>query len=225
MFTLTQNQSLQVILAGAVSTNECPIVVSFEEVLDNGTARKLTQTALTTSGVAVVALQGIPEGRRITAITLYNADTASITLTFRFVDNGTIRIVRKHSLLTLQAVNWNPETGWYSTDASGNRMTSSAAADSAGISTALSQGVQASSQASVIDAVRATPGSSQASSLASGIVIASLNSVSSQASSIALGNPLTVSSIQSVLSTASFTNTTWSTVSSAVSRVKSSFTW
>lgn len=111
-------------------------------------------------------------------------------------------------------------------------------------SSAASLGVLGSSQASslasgiVIASLNSV--SSQASSIATAVLPASVNSVSSQASSMASQlpasvssqassmasqNPATVSSLQSAASVQSFTSTNWSTISSATSRVKSSFTW
>ncbi|HEX7828638.1 MAG TPA: hypothetical protein VF787_03245 [Thermoanaerobaculia bacterium] len=89
-----------------------------------------------------------------------------------------------------------------------------------------------SSQASSMAALTPASVSSQASSIAAAIVPASINSVSSQASSMnALGpasiasSLASVSALQSGASVQSFTSTNWSTVSSATSRVKSSFGW
>lgn len=263
MLNLNINEKLQAVLGGVVNTNQCPITVTFEDGSEPQRRTKKTIGSITTDNVAVTLLNGVSGGRHITCLSFFNADLATVTVTFTFIDkSGNSRTVRKHTLLTLESLYWDMEGGWYATDANGNRKMSSGAADSLGISTALSTGVQASSQASSILTNQATPGSSQASSMAAltpasvssqassmaaltpasvssqasiaaGVVssqassVAALSpaSVSSQASSMVAQNPATVSSLQSAASVQSFTSTTWSTASSAVSRVKSSFTW
>jgi hypothetical protein len=200
MLTLTKDTKLQVVLAGAVAANECPIVVEFEEGASD--VRRVTRTAdsITTGATAVDVLTVSDAPKRIKSFSFYNADTSSVVVTVRFYNaNGTTRVVRKQTLLTLEGLHWNEAQGWHSVDANGNRKGNSASTD--------------------------TAVSSQASSIAAAIVPASINSVSSQASSIAAVNPHTVSTNQSGASAQSFTSTTWSTVSSATSRVKSSFTW
>jgi hypothetical protein len=220
MLTLRTGQKLQVILAGAVSATEAPITVEYAETGDD-TERAVTKTvdSVTTGGTAVDVVSGNAEGRQIKAFTLYNADSASIVVTVRFYPvGGTTRILRKCTLLTLEGLHWDPAAGWYAVDANGNRKQNSASTDGAASS-------QASSLAAAIVPASVNSVSSQASSIAAAVVPASVNSVSSQASSIAATNPHTVSSVQSNLSVASLTSTTWATVSSATSRVKSSFSW
>lgn len=216
---LTGQKKLQVLLAGAVATSECPINVSFID--QNSVGRSASSSdAITTGNTAVDAVAAPPAGirRELVGFSLYNDDTTSVTVTVRlYVNASTSRIVYFGSLLTDESLFYDENSGWYAVNSSGQRKLSS----SSDISSSSSQ---ASSLAAAITVASVNSASSQASSLAAAIVVASVNSVSSQASSTAT-NHGTVSSIQSVLSTASFTNTTWSTVSSAASRVKSSFSW
>lgn len=135
-----------------------------------------------------------------------------------------------------QAANTSSATS--TAQAAGSQASSMASIALLGSSQAssLASGIVIASLNSVsVNTSTALLGSSQASSLASGIVLASLNSVSSQASSMAALTPASVSSQASLAaltstqisgaSSLSFTSTTWSTISSGVSRVKSSFTW
>lgn len=218
MLTLRQLEKLQVVLSGAVTTTECPIIVSYEQGSE-GRLQSRTKDTITTGGTAVDALVGGDSGKKITAFSLYNADTVAVTATVReYNASGTTRILRTMTLQIGETMGWEVGRGWYANDANGNVKTTSSAADSANISIALSV---------------ASKGSSQASSTAAAIVPASINSVSSQVSSqVAAVIPASVnsvssqaSSMQAVYPTSSFTNTIWSTVSSAASRVKSSFSW
>lgn len=200
---------LQVLLAGAVATSECPGTVAFEDMKKDaiGGSARATPVAgsdhfITTGNTAVDVVDPAPTGvrRTITGFSLYNDDTTSVTVTVRvYVDASTTRIVFYGTLLTNESLFYSEDLGWYATNANGERKQSSSADISAS--------------------------SSQASSIAAAIVPASINSVSSQASSVAATNPATVSSLQSLASVQSFTATTWSTASSAVSRLKASFTW
>jgi hypothetical protein len=220
MITLSTGEKLEVLLGGAVSATECPIVVEYtENPGDKERSLLLSAGAITTGATEVAVLLGVPDKRKINTFSLYNADSSTVTVTVRYYNAaGTTRILRKQTLLTLQGLHWSESGGWHSIDSSGARITSSAANDGAASS-------QASSIAAAIVPASINSVSSQASSIAAAIVPASINSVSSQASSVAATNPHTVSSLQSLASVQSFTATAWSTASSAVSRLKTSFTW
>jgi hypothetical protein len=235
MITLDHpNKKLQVVLSGAVNTNELPINVGFKEISSVGESQRATD-GITTGGTAVDVLQGSAGLRRlIQAMSIYNADLAAVTVTVRLYNaTGTTRVITTVILQTLETLMYDEESGFYCLDVNGNRKTN-ASGTSGVTSTADSKAVQASSQISSYAAVAGVPASvastsSQASSIAAAIVPASINSVSSAASShIAAVVPASVNSVSSAvsaLSTASQTATTWSTVSSAASRVKSSFSW
>lgn len=219
MITLTQGQSLALALGGVITTSQCPYTVGFTEGPGLGRQEFQQDQGITASASTVTVVNGVSEQRRIDTFSFFNADTAQVTVTLSLVDLGQgnqaagTRTIVAVTIQTLESLHWSTARGFYVLDINGQQKTNIAAASST-VSTADSKAVLASSQAS-----------STTSSLAAVLIPASLNSVSSQASSMALANPGTVSSIMSVLSVASFTNTTWSTISSATSRVKSSFTW
>lgn len=246
---LTGSKKLQVLLAGAVATSECPITVSYNDRSTSGLNPSSTDS-ITTSGTAVDVVAAPPAGvrRELTGFTLYNDDTTSVTVTVRvYVNASTTRIVFYGTLLTNESVFYDDNTGWYCVNANGERKLSSqtdvvnassqASSLAAGIVIASVNSVssQASSIALAVIPASVNSVSSQASSLAAAIVVASVNSVSSQASSMAALVPASVSSqaslaavvssIYSLVSVQSFTDSTWSTASSAVSRLKTSFTW
>jgi hypothetical protein len=241
MLTLRASQKLQVLLAGAVSATEGPMTADYEEGTDAERAVPKTAQSISTGATAVDLVTGIAEGRKIKGFSFYNADSASVVVTVRFYDNGTTRILRKCTLLTLEGLHWDPAQGWYAVDANGNRKGNSASTDTAvssqgsSIAAAVipasvnSVSSQASSIALAVLPASVNSVSSQASSIALAVIPASINSISSQASSIALAvipaSINSISALQSGASAQSFTSTTWSTVSSATSRVKSSFTW
>lgn len=255
-------KKLQVKLAGAPSTNQCPMTASYMEIDRDGLGGRGPNVihesvdSITTSGTAVDLLSAAPTGKRriVDGFSLYNADTAAVTVTVQeYVDANTTRILFTAALQTLETLHYSEAQGWYAIDVNGNRKTN-AAASSGAASTANSIASAASSVAASI----ATLNPATISSLQSGTSVLSFTSttwstVSSQASSMVVlnpntvsslqsaasvqsftssnwstvssANPATVSSLQSGASSLSFTSTTWSTVSSATSRVKSSFSW
>lgn len=90
-------RKLQIVLGGAVSTNQLPIIVSY---LDNIGANYTdasrittgaTQSTLTNNGTAVDVCSAPPIGRvrEVDYISVRNSDTAVATVTIRFNDNGT----------------------------------------------------------------------------------------------------------------------------------------
>lgn len=247
MIVLDNNtRSLQVVLAGAKNTNDCPFVASYLDEPVSSTSAKAAASSNpnNTNGVTAVTILAAPGlapswRRRLLSFNLNNADLAAITVSIQYNDNGTTYNLYKATLQTLEQLQYEEGYGFTCVDANGAAK-SQAAATSSATSTAqllatsawsvltqinapasvLSTSVQASSLAAAIVPASVNSVSSQASSLAGGIVIASLNSVSSIASLAVL-----VSSLHSLESIQSYTATNWATVSSATSRVKSSFSW
>jgi hypothetical protein len=215
MITLDKYRKLQVVMDATATTTESPIQAAFNEINSRQVETAQEVDSITTGNTAVDVIPTPSAGskRKLTALSVYNADSVARIVTVQLVSTVTgssqTRKVVSVTLQTGEALYYSQHTGFYCVDVNGNQK-SNAPASSGAASTANSI---------------ATAGSSQASSLAAGIVVASVNSVSSQASSIAAQNPNTVSSLQSAASVQSFTSTTWSTVSSATSRVKSSFSW
>lgn len=219
------NRSLQVILAGAKNTNDAPVVAAWEDQsASTGPSQAKVvpgENPTNTNGVTAVTLVPAPPSgylRRVKSIALNNADLASITVSFRYYDNGTTYALYKVTLQTLEQLVYEEGSGFTAYDSNGAAK-SQAAATSSATSTAQSTADKASSQASSIAALTPASTSSQASSLAAAIVPASVNSVSSQASSMAALVPASVSS------QASSMQAIYATISSVASRTKSSFAW
>lgn len=149
MITLLQNTKLQVLLAGAVSTTECPITVEYEEINSRGSSEK-TVDGITTGATAVDVLSGTAGARRkVKAIAIHNADSAAVTVTVRYCNpNGTTRTLAKVALQTLETLYFDEERGWYGIDVNGNQKTNATGTSSA-TSDALSAGTSGGTRASV----------------------------------------------------------------------------
>lgn len=94
MIVLSDPQKLEVVLGGAVTTNQLPVVVSFVDVNDT-TYSPLGATTITnnTTAVTVVFKPGPALRRQVKFISIYNADTVNATVTLRYNDDGTNRSI------------------------------------------------------------------------------------------------------------------------------------
>lgn len=114
-------RKVQLLLGGAVTTNQLPIT---GEYVDS------TATALPTAApffnnsngaTAVDVVTGAASTRRkITRFNVFNADTAAATVTVRYNDNGTTYIMVKATLAVGDMLCYTDTAGWFVLDASGN---------------------------------------------------------------------------------------------------------
>ena len=114
---------LEAVLAGAVSANQPEVVVDYMDYNPEGMPTKPAtfRVALNSStDVTILAAPSVGFVREPMRISIYNKDTASVTVTVK-TDDGTERILIKATLLTLETLNWEKGLGWYALDANGNR--------------------------------------------------------------------------------------------------------
>lgn len=124
--------ALQVVLAGAVTTNQLPIVVYYED--ERGDDRVTLTTTNSTTAVSV--LTGTVSGsningskvKRIRWLSIYNKDTASAIVTVKLVSDSTSYEVRKIALGAGESIEYVEGTGWVAstvaTSSSGGGSTS-----------------------------------------------------------------------------------------------------
>ena len=118
----TTSRSLEVLLGGAVTTNQLPVVVSYTD-LNNSTfaataAASSNTVTNSTTPVTVAAAPGATTTRVVKYFSTYNADTAPATVTVRYNDNTTTRIEIKVTLQTGESLFYGGAK-WYVTTASG----------------------------------------------------------------------------------------------------------
>lgn len=107
-------KKLQALLAGAVSTAQPIVVVSFTEKYPNGDLRGDTQTA-TMNGVTAVDICGAPGAggvKGIDFITVYNNDTASVTATLRMSVSDSFFDIAKFTLAAGEIGQFSPSKGF-----------------------------------------------------------------------------------------------------------------
>jgi len=122
MLTLdSTTASLEVILAGAITTNQLPIVSSFaDKTTTTFTPGKTTTATNSTSTVTIVAAPGASTQREVHSINVYNADTVAATITIRENDNATLRILVKITLAVGDTLAYSHANLWRVTDTNGN---------------------------------------------------------------------------------------------------------
>lgn len=93
------NKSIQIILGGAVTTNELDYFASFIDVNPEQYV-PISSDGVTNGGTAVTAIAAPTTKiqRQVKLITVFNADTVSATVTVRLNNNGTFRILVKIAL-------------------------------------------------------------------------------------------------------------------------------
>lgn len=112
-------RKLEVILAGAKTTVDAKVTVSYYDVPaqtknDFSEYRGVTQVA-TTNGAADVTICNAPTGnavRNVDTIQVHNADTANITATVKMDDGGTETPLVKQTLTTGQTLMYEHGSGW-----------------------------------------------------------------------------------------------------------------
>lgn len=113
--------SIEVILAGAITTTQLPIVCSYaDKTSTTFTPGKTTTATNSTSTVTIVAAPAASTQREVHSINVYNADTASATITIRENDNSTLRILAKVILAVADTLTYSHAEGWKVTDTNGN---------------------------------------------------------------------------------------------------------
>jgi hypothetical protein len=123
-------RKLQAVLAGAVTTNELPVIVSYEDELvmpaGGPTLFDGSTKISTTAGAAAVDICVPPANnaqnivRTIDSISIHNADTVSATVTVRYNDNGTLSNLLAMVLSAGDTLIYSANGAWTCLDANGN---------------------------------------------------------------------------------------------------------
>lgn len=97
----TTTRKLQILLAGAVSTTELPVRVSYQDYRVEDGQTSYGDDPVVTTGASAVDILAAPRSgivRTVNEITVVNTDTAAATVTIRYNDNGTTYILLKVTL-------------------------------------------------------------------------------------------------------------------------------
>lgn len=120
----TTTRTIEVVLSGAVTTNQLPIVATYGDSTSSDTTM-LAAPILTNSATAVTAIAAPAAStqRRVIGMSIYNADTASATITVRYNDNGTIYPIIKIAVPVGYTLQYTLDGGWSLISAAGSLQT------------------------------------------------------------------------------------------------------
>jgi len=111
--------NLQVVLTGAITTNQLQCTSSWRERTSSTfvAGRTLTNTNNTTDVTIVPAPSGASTQRIVDLVNIYNNDTVTAEVTIKFDANGTEYILWKGSLASGQSIVYAEGRGWEVLDA------------------------------------------------------------------------------------------------------------
>lgn len=121
MYLTNTTETLQVILGGAVATNQSVVTVDYgDNTATTFTAGKQRSTTNGTTAVNILAAPAASTQRIVQFLTMTNADTAAITVTIRTNDGGTLGTqFGPVTLLPSERVEFATDTGFRVFDAAG----------------------------------------------------------------------------------------------------------
>lgn len=112
----TTNDKLQIVLSGAVTTNQLQCVTSYKIFTTSATTDG--KLAVNTNDTTDVNLAGAPSSGEvydIQNINIFNNDTASATVTIKLDVSGTETILYKGVVGVNDVISWSGEGGWQNT--------------------------------------------------------------------------------------------------------------
>lgn len=122
----TTTRTLEVLLGGAVTTNQLPVVTNYVDVTTTTYSPASDNTVTNdTTPVTIVAAPGASTQRQVKFLSVFNGDTVAATVTIRLNDNGTFRTLCKVALLVGDQLFYTDGDGWRVMDANGSSRQSS----------------------------------------------------------------------------------------------------
>ena len=106
--------SLELVLSGAVTTNQLQWTVHYETTNSAGfsTAAHSDGVSNSTTDVVLVSAPEAGERRVVRSISVHNADTVSATVQIHYDNDGTERTIIKVALATLENLFYESGAGW-----------------------------------------------------------------------------------------------------------------
>lgn len=122
MYLNASTDKIEIVLGGTVATNQLQWNVSYQDITSSGmTLPQSAGAGLTNNATAVdiVAAPAASTTRQVTQINVYNADTATATVTIQKDVSGTNYVLIQYALTTLDTLMWSREDGWRVMSATG----------------------------------------------------------------------------------------------------------
>ena len=115
MYLNASTDKLEIVLSGAVATNQLQWNVSWQDITSAGMTLPQTGGAGNTNNTTAVTIVGIPSTgstRQVTNINIYNADTSTSTVIVRKDVGGTKYNLVKYAVTSGDTLMWSREYGW-----------------------------------------------------------------------------------------------------------------
>jgi len=106
-------RSIEIVLAGAITTNQLKVTAAWVDMDATTTTPGSTlSTSNNTTAVTAVAAPAASTQRKVSSLSIYNADTASATVAVRYNDNATIYPIVTISVPSGYTLFWTDVEGW-----------------------------------------------------------------------------------------------------------------
>lgn len=114
-------RSIQVVLAGAVTTTQLKVTADWTDMTATATTPGATVVSTNNAtAVTAVAAPAASTQRKVNVLTIYNADTASATVTVRYNDNATLYPIVTIAVPAGYTLFWTDVAGWVVMSAAGS---------------------------------------------------------------------------------------------------------
>ena len=115
MYLSATTEKIQVVLSGAITTNQLQCVASYQDVTSAGMTLPMLSNQANTNSTTDVDLVGVPGAsttRQIVHINIYNADSVAATVIVKKDISGTEYILTKALVQSGDTLQWSRESGW-----------------------------------------------------------------------------------------------------------------
>jgi len=120
----TTSSSIELVLAGVVAATQLAISCAYTDMTASATTgRASVSTSNSTTSVTIIAAPAASTQRKVTSITVYNADTASATVTIRRNDSSALRPLVKIAVPSGYTLQYTDTDGWSVISAAGSLQT------------------------------------------------------------------------------------------------------
>ena len=125
MYLNATTDKLEIVLGGTVATNQLNWNVSYQDITSSGmTLPQSAGAGLTnnTTPIDIVAAPAASTTRQVTHINVFNADTATATVTIQKDVSGTNYVLISYSVVSGDTLMWSREDGWRLMSAAGGAI-------------------------------------------------------------------------------------------------------
>lgn len=117
-------RSIQIVLAGSITTSQLNVTAAWVDMTASAvTPGSTVANSNNTTAVTVVAAPAASTQRKVSSLSIYNADTASATVTVRYNDNATLYSIVKIAVPSGSTLFWTDIDGWKVISTAGSLQT------------------------------------------------------------------------------------------------------